>query len=163
MRWQKAKLVLSILCLSFLLTQCSGSKFAGNDSTYTLILGDAQQNSYQELVRILRNKYQYQIERDVVYQNSGALVRTYWKERVPLSDNNTTFKPEFVETRITLQTRKKRGQGLYSIKFIGEYRALVPTGGGDKVYKAVPLTETAEKYFNTMANKLQDLLRGRIR
>jgi len=154
-----------ILMLGMALSQCSSSNLATSGSnTYNLTLGDIEESGFQELVNRIRNIHHYEIERDEQYRSSEAYIITYWKKSQPFS-NNPTYQAEEVETRITLRSKLKNRQGykMYTVRFIGEYRALLPTESGGSEFQNVELTPEAEDYFQDIAYDLRDRVRGSIR
>lgn len=156
---------LLILITGVTLSQCSSSNLtSGGSSTYNLTLGDVEESGFQQLVNRVRNIHHYEIERDEQYRSSEAYIITYWKKSQPFS-NNPNYKAEEVETRITLRSKLKNRQGykMYTVRFIGEYRALLPTESGGSEFQNVKLTPEAEDYFQDIAYDLRDRVRGSIR
>lgn len=155
---------LFIIVISLAITQCSSSNLTTNNNTYTLSLGDVEESGFQQLVRRVENIYHYELERNEQYRSSEAFIRTFWKKSPPFSDD-PTFKAEQVETRLILRSKSKNSQGyrMYSIKFIGEYRALMSMKDGGKEFQKIPLTQEAEDYFKDIAYDLRDRVRGSIR
>lgn len=156
---------LLILIVSLTLAHCSSSNMTSiGSNTYNLTLGDVEEEGFQELVNRIQNIHHYEVEREEKYGSSEAFIRTYWKKSQPFS-NDPTYQAQEVETRIILRARSKTRQGyqLYSVKFIGEYRALLPTENGEPEFQAAELTPEAEEYFKDLAYDLKDRVQGSIR
>ena len=156
---------LLLIAVSLILAQCSSSNMTSiGSSTYNLSLGDVEEEGFQKLVTRIQNIHHYEIEREERYGSSEAFIRTYWKKSQPFS-KDPTYKAQEVETRLILRSRSKTRQGykMYSVKFIGEYRALLPTEEGEMTFQAVELTPEAEEYFKDIAYDLKDRVQGSIR
>ncbi|MDZ7715738.1 MAG: hypothetical protein U5J95_05945 [Balneolaceae bacterium] len=159
-----SSLALFLLGITFFLGGCSAGLNSGIDNTYTLTLGDAEEQGVQEVVTRLRNNHHYEIERNDTYTSGESRVTTYWKKSPPFS-KDPNYKAQQVETRIILTTRLRSSQGyrLFRIKFQGEYRALMPTETGGSEFQKMPLTEEAEDYFKDIAYDLKDQVSGSSR
>lgn len=157
--------ILLILIVGLTFSHCSSSNLtSGGSNTYNLTLGDVEEAGFQKLIDRIRNIHHYELERDEQYRSNEAYIITYWKKNQPFS-NDPNYKAEQVETRITLRSRLKNRQGykMYTVKFTGEYRALLPTEDGDSEFQNVEMTPEAKDYFQDIAYDLRDRVRGSIR
>lgn len=134
--------------------------------TFSKNIGTIEKSGIDDIITRLQNRYNYEIERNETYTNDEIHLRTYWKKDSPFSNTaNDTVRAKEVETRIIIRTQKKSSQGyqLFRVKFLGEYRALLPNEDGEYDFRNVELTQGAKEYFQEISTDLEDRISGSIK